>query len=351
MTNEPPQVVMGRIVVIVNPAGRDGVVGRRWPKIETQLRESGMELEVYLTEAVGHATELVSALREQPDIDLVVAAGGDGTVHEVASGLRGTSIPLGIIPLGSGNDFARSHGIPLKGVDGVIDLLQNGVDRRVGAIRLEAAPAPPAGVYPTAAPRAVDGEANEPGLVVRWVFLESDCGVTSVVSRMKTEGKFKRVRGSMKYTLLGIRAVFGWKKQPAIIKIDDQPAREVDMSGLFCMCLAETFGGGYRVAPGTVATQQSASLACAFGLSKLRMLMLMGPLRKGKHVGKWGITLDNVKRMEVRAIGADGEPSSASHNPPIWIQADGEPCLQTPAILEFHPDQLTVRGAASIPNL
>ncbi len=341
---------MGRTVLIVNPAGRDGTVARRWPSIEEQVRAAGIEPEVIITERVGHATEIAAGLRDDADLDLVVAVGGDGTVHEVASGLRGTDIILGIIPLGSGSDFARSHGIPLKDIAAAIALLGNGVDRRVGAIRLEGRPAPATATYPAPVHHAVNGEPEMAGGMVRWVFLESDCGVTSQVSRMKAEGKFKRIRGSMKYTLLGIRAVFGWKRQRALVTIDDGEAEVVDMSGLFCMCLSETFGGGYRVAPGTVATQAHASLACAFGLSKLKMLMLMGPLRKGKHVGKWGITLREARRMEVRAIDAKGQASSRSHDPPIWIQADGEPCLQTPAVLQFHSDQLTVRGASTIPN-
>ena len=63
----------------------------------------------------------------------VVSVGGDGTMNEVASGLRGSSMTLGIIPMGSGNDYARAHGIPLRNTQQAVSILKSGVDRRVGA--------------------------------------------------------------------------------------------------------------------------------------------------------------------------------------------------------------------------
>ena len=100
---------MVRIACIVNPAGRDGTVLKRWPKIAQQIEEEGLDYEVIWTERTGHASEIAYSLRNRDDLDLVVAVGGDGTMNEVASGLRGSSITLGIIPMGSGNDYARAH--------------------------------------------------------------------------------------------------------------------------------------------------------------------------------------------------------------------------------------------------
>ena len=65
--------------------------------------------------------------------DLVVAVGGDGVVHEVASGLRGSGAVLGQIPFGSGNDFAITHGIPRDDLDGALRCLKEGTDRPSGA--------------------------------------------------------------------------------------------------------------------------------------------------------------------------------------------------------------------------
>ena len=64
------------------------------------------------------------------------------------------------------------------------------------------------------------------------------------------EGHFSWISGQKKYTFLAIRAILGWKSQMAWIKVNDNPGRKVDLTGLFAMMQAETFGGGYKVAPG-----------------------------------------------------------------------------------------------------
>lgn len=187
-------------------------------------------------------------------------------------------------------------------------------------------------------------------MVRRWAFLESDGGTTSDVSRRKTLGQGKRIRGNAKYTYLGIKSIFGWKKQDAWLKVDDIVLGRQDMSGLFTTIMTQTFGGGFRVAPGKRVTDDAFDLVLATGLSKSRMLRLMGPLKKGTHVGKWGITQRSATRLEIRNIDDSDRPCDTAHDPPMWIQVDGEPCLMTPAIIQFVPDQLTVRGGASIPN-
>lgn len=345
-----PRMHMVRIACIVNPAGRDGTVKKRWPKIAEQIASEGLDCEIHWTERTGHASEIAYSLRNRDDLDLVVAVGGDGTMNEVASGLRGSSMTLGIIPMGSGNDYARAHGIPLRNTGEAVSLLKSGVDRRVGAMRIDGAPAPALSHYPSPEPTEWDGQADEDCMVRRWGFLESDGGTTSDVSRRKTLGQGKHIRGQMKYTYLGIKSIFGWKKQDGWLKVDDVVLGRTDMSGLYTTIMTQTFGGGFRVAPGMCVTQDSMSIILATGLSKSQMLRIMGPLKKGTHVGKWGISLNPGKRLELRNIDENDQPSNAPHDPPMWVQVDGEPCLMTPAIIQYVPDQLTVRGAPSIPN-
>ncbi len=336
---------MTRIACILNPNARDGLSLKQWDDFELALVNSGFDIDLHQTEAPGHAMDIAEGLVDG-DHELVVAVGGDGTVHEVASGLRGSNKTLGILPMGTGNDYARAHGIPVpKGkkfpdLQGAVDILASGTDRRVGSLRIEGPPAPDHPSKAAPIPRACNGEPESPGNLVRWSFLECDGGVTSVINRMKDEGQFKSIRGPRKYDFLGIKAIISWKKQRGELRIDGDEPIEVDLSGLFCMSQCQTFGGGYKVAPGAKPTQGHCSLVMAWGMSKLQMLRLMGPVKKGKHIGKWGITMENAKNFEI----------STSPESPLIIGVDGEAVITTPATMQYHDDQLTVRGSSSIPN-
>ena len=236
---------MGSMHCIINPVGRDGSTGKRWPTILSKLESKGWEVTAHMTERVGHATEIAWRLRQenegQAEKPLIVAVGGDGTVHEVASALRESEFTLGIIPTGSGNDLAMAHGLHRKNLELSIETLSTGVDRSVGALRLEGLPAPAVKGYPSPMPRECDGPTEKEGNVVRWVFLESDGGVTSMTSRAKlTRGKW--IRGSLKYTYLGLTEVLRWKKKMAWVKIDDEEPMKGDLS-VMAFTMSETFGG------------------------------------------------------------------------------------------------------------
>ena len=344
--------IVSRVACIANPNARDGKLAKNFHKIDEALTSSGLEYDVFMTEGTGHAIEIASGLRDS-DYDLIVAIGGDGTVHEVANGIRGSSKRLGIIPMGNGDDFARAIGIPLKDLRGAIDILSNGTDYTVGGIRVEGLKAPEYPGIPSPKHFPVTGDPSKEGNLVRWSFLECDGGVTSSINRMKDEGYFSWISGQKKYTFLAIKAILSWKSQMAWIKVDDQPGRKVDLTGLFAMMQAETFGGGYRVAPGMQPFGDSASIVLGFGLTKLQMLSVMGPLEKGRHIGKWGkISMEPCRRFEIRALDSEGNPTDEKgHDPPLFISLDGEISMTTPVSFEFHEGQLNVRGGQKLPNV
>ena len=108
---------MKNIAFIINPisGGRETQAAKRkLPKLIMQTLEAEQWLpNIVFTERAGHATELAHQFARM-GFDAVVAVGGDGTVNEVARGLRDTQTALGIIPMGSGNGFARHLSIPIK---------------------------------------------------------------------------------------------------------------------------------------------------------------------------------------------------------------------------------------------
>jgi diacylglycerol kinase (ATP) len=101
-------------------------------RAERLYREAGRTLAVYLTRGPGDARERASSAAAE--FDAVVALGGDGTVHEVVNGLADFGGPpraaLGIVPCGTGNDFAKTIGVPRE-VDGAVATLFSGRRRRI----------------------------------------------------------------------------------------------------------------------------------------------------------------------------------------------------------------------------
>ncbi len=110
-----------KVLLIINPAAKHGDTAALVPVIEKLLAD--LPHETVLTESTGHATRLAA---NADSYDLVVAVGGDGTVHEVLNGLM--SIPasnrpaLGVLPTGSGNDTRRTLGVPVDLSEAVLTI-------------------------------------------------------------------------------------------------------------------------------------------------------------------------------------------------------------------------------------
>ncbi len=108
---------MKNIAFIINPisgAKETQNAKKKLPKLIMQTLDTEQWLpNIVFTEYAGHATELAYQYARM-GFDAVVAVGGDGTVNEVARGLKGSKTAMGVIPMGSGNGFARHLNIPIR---------------------------------------------------------------------------------------------------------------------------------------------------------------------------------------------------------------------------------------------
>ncbi len=96
---------------VVNPVAGGGHAGRAWPHIAAKLDDSGQPFKAYFTNDQGTGAAL-AARAVSEGAELVVAIGGDGTLREVVNGIDFDKTLFGIIPLGTGNGFRHSCGIP-----------------------------------------------------------------------------------------------------------------------------------------------------------------------------------------------------------------------------------------------
>ncbi len=120
---------MHKVFVVFNPTADRGRAAQREDELIKTLQQVGLEAHILRTERPGHATELARhAVRE--GATCVLAAGGDGTGHEVGQALVGTSTALGFIPIGSGNDYIRVLGVP-KDLTQAVSIAKQGRVRTV----------------------------------------------------------------------------------------------------------------------------------------------------------------------------------------------------------------------------
>ena len=111
-----------KILFVINPISGTGKKKIIEKLLEEYLDKSAIEFEIKYTEFAGHAIEISKKVVDQNNYECVIAVGGDGSVNEVANGLIGSKVILGIIPVGSGNGFARHMKIPLNLKDAIIAL-------------------------------------------------------------------------------------------------------------------------------------------------------------------------------------------------------------------------------------
>lgn len=118
-----------RARLIYNPTSGREEMKRRLPDVLQRLERGGLETSTHATTGEGDAT-LAAAEAVERGFDVIIAAGGDGTLYEVINGMaeRENRPPLGIIPLGTTNDFARAMGIP-KNWEKACDIIIQGHDR------------------------------------------------------------------------------------------------------------------------------------------------------------------------------------------------------------------------------
>ena len=133
------------IRLVVNPLSGSGYGKTALDRVEQALKANGTPYEVFLTEYPKHAIQLTKTICQMPDTTTVVALGGDGTLNEVLNGFCNfDKVSLGIIPCGTGNDFANVANIPndeQKAIDIILnqpakytDFLQMGELRGLNAI-------------------------------------------------------------------------------------------------------------------------------------------------------------------------------------------------------------------------
>jgi len=261
----------------VNPAAGRGKVGRLSGAILQAARERGAR--AFLTEGPGHATELA---RLAPEGARVVAVGGDGTVHEVLKGLAGTGKVLGVVPIGSGNDFACMLGLrdlPWR------EALEHALFAPEEAVDLG----------------LVNGEAFGAFLGIGFDAL--------VAKRALAAPSF--LRGMPRYLYALFSVLKDLRLPEGRVLVD---GKEVYRGRLLLLAAMNgpAYGGGIPIAPMADPRDGLLSLVLARELSRLGVVLILPRLLLGRHLG----------HPQVRAY--SGREVAVEFPHPVPAHADGE---------------------------
>lgn len=109
--------------LIANPIAGRGRGRHLRPRVEAFFEQLGKPLVTHITDYPGHATEIARTL---PAEACVLSLGGDGTLHEVALACIGSGRTVGVLPAGSGDDFAFALGVPRHSLEGALQLVAKG---------------------------------------------------------------------------------------------------------------------------------------------------------------------------------------------------------------------------------
>jgi diacylglycerol kinase (ATP) len=294
-------------LVIVNPrAGRGSAV----KTVRALGSESGFDADVVATEHPGHGVELAQRARTD-GVPLVVAAGGDGTMHEVVNGLLadGTSaaVPqLGVLPLGSGCDYAKTFDIP-QDPGAALGAIVTSPGRAVDIAEL---------TYTD------DGETRK-----RYFANIAEVGIGgSCVARA---ARLPRFLGPAMYGLALVLTLPRFRQLDAKITLDDKtyagPLTDL------VVAIGQVFGGGMRVAPKADPSDGVFDVQIHFG-TKVDYVRGLPKVYKGTHIPH-----PRIREERARTITIECDPIGL-------IEADGEVLGHTPAAFRVLPGALQLRA-------
>lgn len=260
-----------------------------------------------------HATELALQAAEE-GYEIVVAVGGDGTAHEVLNGLM--QVPaekrprFGLIPLGSGNDFAHSLGVH-KQPDQAVQQLFSGKSHRIDI-------------------------ASYRDNLGRQEFWGNALGIGFDATVTIRSRRFVHLRGFLMYLAAVLQTILLNHDAPLLrVRSDSQSWDEHTI--MLVLCNGDREGGGFHVAPSAINTDGVLDYAGVCHVSRLMMLRLLPEVMRGTHGRFKQVRMGQFQKMDIQSekplnIHIDGE-----------IFADQNTDVRQISV-EIHPGALEIAG-------
>ncbi|NLN07378.1 MAG: diacylglycerol kinase family lipid kinase [Firmicutes bacterium] len=285
----------GRYFFIVNPAAKNGRAPATWEKAKHFLLSEGIDFQFAVSRNEAELAELARAAVDQGFT--VVSVGGDGTFNRIAASFMGSDTPLGLIPAGTGNDFARTFKIPTDPVEAVRVLL------------------------------AGNTVSVDLGVMNQRCF----CNVAGVGLDAEVAAEANRIKkrwGPLAYLCALFKQLLFYRPQPITLQIDGKTLQT--KAWLIALANGRYYGNGMMVAPFADPTDGVFEVIVVTDISRLHFLRLLPLVFSGKHINIPAVRCFRGREIAVRS------------SVPLAVHADGEVAGKTPLSVRAY------RGAVSL---
>lgn len=273
--------------IILNPMARHGAGRRIRGAIERELDRRRLPFDLVQTEGPLHARELARDAAES-GVGRIVAAGGDGTVHEVANGIldaRVNGVTMGVLPIGTGNDFVKM--VPGTATRAAAFAALSG--GRIGTVDVGC---------------------------VRWgdrsEYFTNAMGTGIDVEVVRQMRRSRVLPGSAIYLSALIRALARYRPPAVELVADGRTIRQRIMN--LAVCNGVSIGGSFRICPDARADDGLLDICLIREMSLLRNARMVPRVLTGTHVGHDGVTMLRGASIQLRM----------EEDRPLLFQLDGE---------------------------
>ncbi|GCE27170.1 diacylglycerol kinase [Dictyobacter alpinus] len=307
-----------RTVLILNPTSGESALAENHTTLDdtkelilASLRTHNIEPTVQYTTVEDPGTGLARQAAAD-GAEIVIAAGGDGTLHAVATGLIGTKSTLGILPMGTMNNIARSLKIPEE-IEKACEIIAKGSNSRIDV-----------------------GKVND------QIFLEvSGVGLEAAIFPAAEEFKSKGIVSTARGIAQGLYTLFTFKPTRFTVTFDHKKRRHVHAIQI-SVCNSPYYGARLQFAPNAVMDDGLLDVLIYRRFSKFNYIRHAISISQGKRD-----LSQKISRRKVKAITVEAEN-------PVEIHADGVPAGHTPATIVIEAGVLQVRVPKKIaegPNI
>lgn len=290
-----------RMALLANPAARAGRAAHDLDRVLDRLRHQQVEPDVLTAESPSAAADAARGAVTD-GINRLLVLGGDGIMHLAAGAVAGTPTVMGVIPAGTGNDFARALG-----------LLDGGLEQRVDTALAD--------------PVALDVIAAGGRTALSSVTAGFPSNVNARANRMPFP------RGTSRYTISTLLELPGMRPVDYRLVLDG----EVHDVRAAVVVVANTryFGAGMDICPDADPTDAMLDICIVGDASRLELLRSFQKVKTGTHVEHPKVAMHRATEVVIEGVGE--------------IRADGEAFGELPVSLRATPGALMVAGASAAP--